>query len=178
MLGVPDQPAGEAAGHLPLELGMILGVPLPTVGTLEAALQPHQRGGPTQRQVLDQHPAGLMDPGGPVTTERAAYHLAGIGHLHHQPVDLILDDPHHPQPPQMQPHRHLIARHQNLLHRRYRRRMERSPLRAEDPHPMAPTDIPTDRAVGGHEILPSGGHVAARWRPTELPRGGHLFCPR
>ncbi len=33
-------------------------------------------------------------------------------------------------------------------------------------------------AVGGHEILPSGGHVAARWRPAVLPTGGHWFCPR
>ena len=28
-----------------------------------------------------------------------------------------------------------------------------------------PMDMPTNRKfVGGHEILPSGGHVAARWR--------------
>jgi len=33
-------------------------------------------------------------------------------------------------------------------------------------------------AVGGHEILPSGGHVAARWRPTVLPSGGQQNCPR
>ena len=32
--------------------------------------------------------------------------------------------------------------------------------------------------VGGHEILPSGGHVAARWRPTVLPSGGQQSCPR
>jgi hypothetical protein len=32
--------------------------------------------------------------------------------------------------------------------------------------------------VGGHEILPVGGHVAARWRPAELPTGGDWFCPR
>jgi hypothetical protein len=32
--------------------------------------------------------------------------------------------------------------------------------------------------VGGHEILPSGGHVGARWRPTELPSGGQQNCPR
>ena len=32
--------------------------------------------------------------------------------------------------------------------------------------------------VGGHEILPSGGHVAARWRPTVLPSGGQQNCPR
>ena len=34
------------------------------------------------------------------------------------------------------------------------------------------------RCVGGHEILPSGGHVAARWRPTVLPSGGQQNCPR
>ena len=33
-------------------------------------------------------------------------------------------------------------------------------------------------SVGGHEILPSGGHVAARWRPTVLPSGGQQNCPR
>ena len=39
--------------------------------------------------------------------------------------------------------------------------------------------IPTaHRPVGGHEILPSGGHVAARWRPTVLPSGGQRSCPR
>ncbi len=32
--------------------------------------------------------------------------------------------------------------------------------------------------VGGHEIVPGGGHVAARWWPTVLPSGGRLFCPR
>ena len=32
--------------------------------------------------------------------------------------------------------------------------------------------------VGGHEILPSGGHVAARWRRVVLPRGGQQNCPR
>lgn len=32
--------------------------------------------------------------------------------------------------------------------------------------------------VGGHEILPGGGHVAARWRPTVLPSGGQQSCPR
>ena len=32
--------------------------------------------------------------------------------------------------------------------------------------------------VGGHEILPTGGHVAARWRPTVLPSGGQQGCPR
>ena len=32
-------------------------------------------------------------------------------------------------------------------------------------------------AVGGHEILPGGGHVAARWRPAVLPSGGQRFCP-
>lgn len=32
--------------------------------------------------------------------------------------------------------------------------------------------------VGDHEILPSGGHVAARWRPTVLPSGGQQTCPR
>ena len=32
--------------------------------------------------------------------------------------------------------------------------------------------------VGGHEMLPTGGHVAARWWPTDLPGGGQLFCPR
>ncbi len=34
------------------------------------------------------------------------------------------------------------------------------------------------KGVGGHEILPSGGHVAARWRPTVLPSGGQQNCPR
>jgi hypothetical protein len=32
--------------------------------------------------------------------------------------------------------------------------------------------------VGGHEILPSGGHEPARWWPTRLPGGGQLNCPR
>ena len=32
--------------------------------------------------------------------------------------------------------------------------------------------------VGGHEILPSGGHVGARWGPTVLPSGGQQDCPR
>ena len=36
----------------------------------------------------------------------------------------------------------------------------------------------TSRSVGGHEILPSGGHVAARWRSTVLPSGGQQNCPR
>ena len=34
------------------------------------------------------------------------------------------------------------------------------------------------RAVGGREILPVGGHETARWWPSELPTGGHEFCPR
>ena len=33
-------------------------------------------------------------------------------------------------------------------------------------------------SVGGHEIVPGGGHVAARWWPTVLPGGGQLICPR
>jgi hypothetical protein len=36
----------------------------------------------------------------------------------------------------------------------------------------------TNGAVGGHEILPVGGHEAARWWPTVLPIGGRWFCPR
>src|SRR5436190_5219362 len=31
--------------------------------------------------------------------------------------------------------------------------------------------------VGGHEILPGGGHEAARWWPTNLPSGGQVICP-
>ena len=45
----------------------------------------------------------------------------------------------------------------------------------------SPPATPLTRAaerVGGHEILPSGGHVAARWRPTVLPSGGQQNCPR
>jgi hypothetical protein len=34
------------------------------------------------------------------------------------------------------------------------------------------------RTVGGHEILPIGGHETARWWPTKLPSGGQVFCPR
>ena len=34
------------------------------------------------------------------------------------------------------------------------------------------------RDVGGHEILPIGGHETARWWPTVLPTGGQWFCPR
>jgi hypothetical protein len=33
-------------------------------------------------------------------------------------------------------------------------------------------------SVGGHEIVPIGGHEAARWWPTVLPIGGQWFCPR
>jgi hypothetical protein len=29
---------------------------------------------------------------------------------------------------------------------------------------------------GGHEILPGGGHVAARWRTWKLPADGHGIC--
>jgi hypothetical protein len=32
--------------------------------------------------------------------------------------------------------------------------------------------------VGGHEILPRGGHETARWWPTKLPSGGQVICPR
>ena len=32
--------------------------------------------------------------------------------------------------------------------------------------------------VGGHEILPVGGHETARWWPRELPTGGQQNCPR
>ena len=32
-------------------------------------------------------------------------------------------------------------------------------------------------SVGGHEILPIGGHENARWWPTVLPTGGQWFCP-
>ncbi|MEE2522396.1 RipA family octameric membrane protein [Pseudarthrobacter sp. J47] len=31
--------------------------------------------------------------------------------------------------------------------------------------------------VSGHEKLPIGGHESARWRPAELPAGGHEICP-
>jgi hypothetical protein len=34
------------------------------------------------------------------------------------------------------------------------------------------------RVVGGHEILPGGGHVGARWWSRVLPGGGQGFCPR
>ena len=34
------------------------------------------------------------------------------------------------------------------------------------------------KRVGGHEILPIGGHETARWWPTVLPTGGRWFCPR
>src|ERR1019366_4685998 len=30
--------------------------------------------------------------------------------------------------------------------------------------------------VSGHEILPVDGHEVARWRPRELPAGGHQIC--
>jgi hypothetical protein len=32
--------------------------------------------------------------------------------------------------------------------------------------------------VGGHEKLPVGGQLAARWWPTKVPTGGQVFCPR
>ena len=32
--------------------------------------------------------------------------------------------------------------------------------------------------VGGHEMLPGGGQVVARWRPAVLPVGGRRGCPR
>lgn len=35
-----------------------------------------------------------------------------------------------------------------------------------------------DSGVGGHEILPVGGHETARWWPVVLPIGGQWFCPR
>ena len=38
--------------------------------------------------------------------------------------------------------------------------------------------LSTKSRVGGHEILPSGGHVAARWRSTVLPSGGQQSCPQ
>ena len=33
------------------------------------------------------------------------------------------------------------------------------------------------RNVGGHEILPGGGRVTARWWPSELPSGARWLCP-
>ncbi|MEE1622977.1 hypothetical protein ACQ7DA_16785 [Zafaria sp. J156] len=33
------------------------------------------------------------------------------------------------------------------------------------------------KSVSGHEKLPIGGHESARWRPAELPAGGHEICP-
>ena len=47
-----------------------------------------------------------------------------------------------------------------------------------DVHPFGAIDGSWHSIVGGHEILPSGGHVAARWRPTVLPSGGQQNCPR
>ena len=35
----------------------------------------------------------------------------------------------------------------------------------------------TGAGVNSEWDLPSGGHVAARWRPTEPPSGGQVFCP-
>lgn len=35
----------------------------------------------------------------------------------------------------------------------------------------------THWGVGGHEILPGGGQVAARAWPPELPTGGQWLCP-
>jgi DNA-binding XRE family transcriptional regulator len=32
--------------------------------------------------------------------------------------------------------------------------------------------------VGGHEIVPGGGHVSAHWWPAVLPDGGRVICPR
>ena len=32
--------------------------------------------------------------------------------------------------------------------------------------------------VGGHDILPGGGHVVARWRPSVLSGGGQQSCPQ
>ncbi|MFB0839219.1 DUF2277 family protein [Arthrobacter sp. E44] len=36
---------------------------------------------------------------------------------------------------------------------------------------------PHATSVSGHEKLPIGGHESARWRPAELPAGGHEICP-
>ncbi len=41
-----------------------------------------------------------------------------------------------------------------------------------------PEEAVRDIDVGGHEKVPTGGHVAARWWPVVLPGGGHRFCPR
>ena len=54
-------------------------------------------------------------------------------------------------------------------------------IEVDDPMRTALADVVIEamvsRFVGGHEILPSGGHVAARWRPTVLPSGGQQSCP-
>jgi len=35
-----------------------------------------------------------------------------------------------------------------------------------------------ESGVGGHEILPMGGHESACWWSVVLPTGGQWFCPR
>jgi hypothetical protein len=45
-------------------------------------------------------------------------------------------------------------------------------------HPHARLMAELAPSVGGHEILPIGGHESARWWPTVLPTGGQWFCPR
>lgn len=43
---------------------------------------------------------------------------------------------------------------------------------------LEPSGSRDTQGVGGHEIVPGGGHVGARWWPTVLPTGGQQFCPR
>ena len=111
MPGVPHDGTAQTPGHLALELGMILSVTHPTVLALEAALQPHQRRRTTQRQILNLDSASLMHLRRFEPTRWAAQHAAGVRDLHHQPIDLVLDHPHHPDPPQMQPDHHPIRSH-------------------------------------------------------------------
>ncbi len=48
VLRVPDQLAGQTAGELAFDLGVVFGVALPAIGTLEGPLQPDEGGGTTE----------------------------------------------------------------------------------------------------------------------------------
>jgi len=112
-----------------------------------------------------------MHLGAPDPACRAAVHLAGMGHLHHEPVDLVLDHPRHPDPLQMQPDRHPIGRHNSSATLTLRR--QGSPHQPHVPrirasrvvHPQASREI-------GAMSARSPGMTSNR--PTPPPAAGTL----
>jgi hypothetical protein len=131
---VSDQLTGQAPGHMGAppqdDLGVVLPVPLRTLGANEPAAYPHQGCRPAMgRQIPHPKPTRIVDPSRLEPAMRAAHHPPSVDDLDHQPLYQIHQHRHHPDATQMQTDRHTIGLHQGpFLARRLRNhRVSRGP---------------------------------------------------